>query len=422
MKRLFCLMMFSLQLAGAAWSTPVDVSSVGGERAQVEFDAHGNAMAIFTGIPGGTFTLQASTLPFGGNWTTPKTLTTNNVGFPIPAVSYLALDPQGNAVVIWQEITNGGLNIDILSSTYISGTWTPITIKINSGIALGQYLQVAVDASGNAVAVWMDSMNVIYWAALPFEQTSWTMPAMLAAGTLPQVAVAPDGNAIAVWVNGANEIDSMTLPLGAMAWTNLTTLSPIGVIASVPMIEIDPNGNGLAVWLTNTNLIQSSTFLSSTMSWTNLQSLTTSAIPAYESLELDSHGNAILVWDDSANQVHSSTLPFAGSWTAEELISPFGTTPQVAVDHHGNAAVIFLGSPDFPYTSTRIAGGSWTAPVLLSSTQLFPSVLSIAMDPYGNALALWGKANTGPTQSSFLLHPSARIRSDRAFLRPINRR
>ncbi len=407
-------MIFSLQLIGATWSPPVVISAEGGFQPNVEFDSRGNAVAIW-GTNTMPFTLQGASLPFQGVWSAPAPLSVNFFG------SYdLAVTPEGNAVAVWEEALPGPV-FSIHSASFIDGVWKPsITIKDPSGV-ISQTITVGVDDHGNAVAVWLDSANIIYWAALPAGDTSWTLPIILAMGTSPQVDVAPDGTAIAVWVNAVNQIDAAILPLGGGMWVHFNTISPLALTASLPAIEIDPNGNAVAIWLISTNLIQSSMLVSGATLWTNLQNIPTLTPPLTADLALDSHGNAIVAWQKTSDLVQSSTLPFGGAWTAPEVIANAGFFPEVAVDHHGNAVVVY-STGGLLYSSTRIVGGTWTEAILLSNPATPTVSGAVAVDLYGNALVVFSPFLSGPTQSRSLFHPSARIRSDRAFLRPAIRR
>jgi hypothetical protein len=69
-----------------------------------------------------------------------------------------------------------------------------------------QHLQVAVDPSGNAVAVWKQSDGALdnIWANRYTVGFGWGMAELIETEDLgdaerPQIALDPEGNAIAVW-------------------------------------------------------------------------------------------------------------------------------------------------------------------------------------------------------------------------------
>src|SRR3972149_5294629 len=86
------------------------------------------------------------------------------------------------------------------------GWGTPILLELdNAGHAY--YPQVAADASGNAVAVWwqFDGVRVNIWANRFVPGVGWGTAALLETdnagnAAYPQVAVDPSGNAVAVWM------------------------------------------------------------------------------------------------------------------------------------------------------------------------------------------------------------------------------
>jgi hypothetical protein len=130
-------------------------------------------------------------------------------GISLPQV---ALDAQGNAIVVWQQSVNPGEPTNIYTSRLEhppGSTWSePVQI---SAIAAGPASapQLAMDAAGNATVVWLQEGSVP--GAAPrlgsnhFTPTGgWggaQRPAMPGAGSAsaPQLAVSAGGQAVAVW-------------------------------------------------------------------------------------------------------------------------------------------------------------------------------------------------------------------------------
>ncbi len=145
----------------------------------------------------------------------------------------------------------------ILVCPLMSATWSapPLDASLTGGNA--DVPQVAVDPNGNAVAVWQrfdGASTIIQSATLSFGSTAWSPITDLSAAGQdaidPQVAVDASGNAVAVWSrnDGANTIiQSRTKPLN-MPWSVITDdLSVAGENASLPQIGVDPVGNAVAV-------------------------------------------------------------------------------------------------------------------------------------------------------------------------------
>ena len=129
--------------AAGGWSAPVPLPISGGS-AVAAVNASGAAAAITSGqTASGTAAVSVSTSADGHTWTAPVTLGPGGE----PAV---ALAPNGRTVAVWQGfsgITSTGVQASVLVP---GGTWSaPVTVA-----PAGINPQVAVDAAGDAVAMW----------------------------------------------------------------------------------------------------------------------------------------------------------------------------------------------------------------------------------------------------------------------------
>jgi hypothetical protein len=95
--------------AGGAWQAPERLSPYGqsAEDANVAFDAHGDAFAVWeaysSDVPEGHahFSIQAAVRPVGGAWQAPVDL--SPVEAPGSVHPSLAVDAQGDAIVTWNR-------------------------------------------------------------------------------------------------------------------------------------------------------------------------------------------------------------------------------------------------------------------------------------------------------------------------------
>ena len=116
--------------------------------------------------------------------------------------------------------------------------------------------KVAVDATGEAAVVWTryNGSNDVVQAALKPAGEPWGKPATLSeAGqeaSEPQVAVDAAGDAIAVWTryNGSNDVVQAAVKPAGEAWEKAATLSEAGQNASEPQVAVDPAGDATIVW------------------------------------------------------------------------------------------------------------------------------------------------------------------------------
>src|ERR1051325_6115370 len=72
------------------------------------------------------------------------------------------------------------------------------------------------------------------------------------------------------------------------------------------------------------------------------------------------------------------------------------SSPQVAIDPAGDAVAVwtrFNGTNTIIQSASRPAGGAWSAPLDLSAAGQNASSPQIAVDPAGNAVAVWTRSN-----------------------------
>ena len=194
--------------AGASswWSSPIDLSAPSDDPSipQVAVNAQGDAVAVWNGEIGVNVVAQAAVRKAGRTWQAPINISAPSTLDLDPRV---ALDAQGNAVAVWRRY-DGNEYIVQSAARPENGRWrAPVNLSAAGHSAGGA--QVAVDPQGNAVAIWQrfKSRNVIaVQSAVRPVGGSWQAPVELSASvqdssTHPQVAVAATGDAVAVWKN-----------------------------------------------------------------------------------------------------------------------------------------------------------------------------------------------------------------------------
>ncbi|UUY06066.1 hypothetical protein LRS13_11290 [Svornostia abyssi] len=265
-------------------------------------------------------------------------------------------------------------------SAAASGWLTPVSASDAGQNA--EAPQVAVDADGDAVAVWRrsDGTNERVQAATRTPGGAWTTPITLSAAGQdaydPQVAVRPNGDAVAVWrrSDGANQrVQAATRPAGG-AWTTPGTLSDAGNDAYEPALAVGANGDATTVWGRHDGAnarVQAATRPAGG-AWTSPDTVSTAGQDAYPGqVGVDASGNATAVWyrSDGANmRVQAATRPAGGAWAAPDTLSASGQGadyPHVAVGANGDATAVwrrFDGSNQRVQAATRPAGGAWTTP------------------------------------------------------------
>lgn len=143
------------------------------------------------------------------------------------------------------------------------------TILISSGFAHADVInsasipEIAFDGSGNFVAVWgaMDQttgLNVIQASSYSVLSGEWSVPTTISAldqnSNTPLVAMNSSGNAIAIWTaddGTTNWLAGSTLPLGG-DWSSIFHVSSgTQIVLSSPedyRMQIDNSNNIFVVW------------------------------------------------------------------------------------------------------------------------------------------------------------------------------
>ncbi|MDD3519066.1 MAG: hypothetical protein PHQ14_12015 [Chromatiales bacterium] len=126
----------------------------------------------------------------------------------------IALDGSGNAVAVWQQ--HDGAAWRVYANRWDGSAWSG-AVLIDAGAINVYDPQVAQDGSGTAVAVWRQSdgaNNRIY--ANRWDGSAWSGATLIDAGSndayTPQIALDGSGTAVAVWSENYRIYASIFLP------------------------------------------------------------------------------------------------------------------------------------------------------------------------------------------------------------------
>ena len=303
----------------------------------------------------------------------------------------------------------------------VAPNWgTAVLIESNSSDD-AQYPQIAIDSTGNAIAVWQqfDGSRYKIQANRYVLNVGWGTPVTIdtggtgSAGT-PQIAMDPAGNAIAVWLqwNGTRfGIFANRYTAGGSWGTAVAIDTGSSGASSNPDIAMDPNGNAIAVWeqydgtLTRDS-IRANRYAVSGNAWGTAATIDSGGTgntgpSSNPRVAMDSNGNAIAVWEQTAG-VRSNIRAnlYTGSWGAAGLIETDDTgnayLPQVAMDSNGNAIAVWEQSNGLRFSihaNRYTAGGNWGTAEAIDSGGSGSTGDSgnaqIAMASGGTAIAVW---------------------------------
>jgi hypothetical protein len=327
--------------AGSGWGAKMQVSSTGNSP-DLSVSSDGSAMAVWT-YGGNVFASHYTT----ATWNAPTNM---GSGFS-PKV---AMNAVGNSVLIFNkyDATQNVYGVEAIRYTAGSG-WGSLT-RIDSENASASEPRVALDGSGNAMAVWVQS-NSIYanqsasgsgWGTATPLQTYSTAPSS------PDLAMNSAGAAAAVWVQADSIYASRYLP--DTGWSTAATIESANQAASSPSVAIDGQGNAVAAW-TQSSLSAQSMYASTYAGggWGAPMLLSDSAGPGQPSVAMDSLGDAIAAWAQATGSLYATRFTAASGWGPASPVEGGAGAAwdyQAAIDETGKAFVL--------WSQESTAGGS----------------------------------------------------------------
>lgn len=408
---------------GYSWGLPgrIDSEGVYGEPA-LAVSSSGSAVAVWVQYDGA---VEANNFAPGVGWGAPVRI--EGTVETYASEPDVAIDPDGNAMAVWYA---GGTPATIMASRFSpTSGWTPAApIDPNAGPDDSAYYpRVAMDASGNAMAVWQQS-----WAGMTAIAASryvpgegWDAPQRIDAESTgypyePRgVAMDPSGSAIAIWTGddgeGGNVFANHYTPEDG--WETPTAINDRGSgWAQSPELAMDGSGNGIVVWPQDdfeagTAFITANHF-TPTGGWGTAGPIEDSLSYSREPhVAMNDNGTAMVVWLGSA---HGSELvsgiwslrytPTDGWETEPLLVQTLGDSstsdshPRVAVDPSDDALLVWRaygGNEDQIWSSHYTPADGWDSSVIISFAGLswgkgyHPQV---GIDGSGKGIAVWSES------------------------------
>lgn len=283
-------------------------------------------------------------------------------------ITSLAMNADGIALTVGTESKQGGY-AGIVANRYLPGAgWTGTEIRANS-LSVSTDPHVAVDAAGNAMAVWHQGPAIFakLFAPNPGRGWAWSTAEVVGIGTSPRVAISPEGDALVVWEQSGR--------IQARLWNRAEE-----GLADVPG------------------------------AWWPVQTIGVGSLPqtfrSLSQLDIDSHGNAIVGWWHG-NGIYANVFARGAGWGTAELLATNASSPEVAIDEDGNALAVWLQSD-----STVFPDKIWTARGSVRTNRFVPGtgwgqiediqvgagtdllVPRLAMNADGQAFAVWGETDS----------------------------
>lgn len=410
----------------------------GADKPRIAVNASGAAVVVWEQNSGSRKDIWANRYLPGPGWAGAELIETNNAGSAYnPQV---AVDAGGNAMVVWEQVDAG--TTSIWANRYVVGSgWGGSAVQIENQAGNAQFPQVAMDASGNAVVVWQhaDSTpfnDVCGRTPPPLNNIrgnrygvagGWGSDTQIEnqAGNaqFPQVAMDANGNAIAVWQHSDPVIApidcNLLLPTPtdnirtnrfvAGAWGSDAAIDSGAETAGVPQIAIDSSGNAMVVWPQREGgryYIWANRYLAGG-NWGGAAKIENHSVGDAQlpQIAFDGSGNAMAVWqqfDGATNNIWASRYQANAAWGSAELIDNSiddAIAPRIALEAGGNALAVWQQGANL-WSNRYLAGGEWGGAVLIERGNGAAKPPQIVMDGDNNALAVWPQ-NDGARNSIY---------------------
>ncbi len=312
-------------------------------------------------------------------------------------------------------VSQGGLGADVYvgwgeAELIETGSWGPAEVP-----------QVAMDGSGNAIAVWSQSDGTRYniWANLYVVGTGWGAAELIETNDAgdaytPQVAVHESGNATATWSqwDGAFYNIWANQYVVGTGWGTPELVETDGDSYSTgPLVVIDPSGNVTVMWARSYDLLESPEDVLMNRyvdgSWGTPRELDlVDEIVSSRDLAVDDNGNVTFVWTqyvDYHYRIYYSRYYPSSDWSYPFLLSDlnagYSANPCVAFDDYGRGIAVWQGDDSScPNITSRryVIGSGWGPLEPLETFDDDATSPQIAMDGSGNATVVWVQSGVLP--------------------------
>lgn len=185
---------------------PLQPDTESGEEPDAAMDPEGNVIVAWHEWNGSGSSVRANRFTAGAGWDEPQ-----RIGPALPSAQYarVGVDDAGNAIAIWQQADEERYTVWASRYSPASSWGSPEPISLPGGDA--HRPELAVSATGDAVALWIqeDPSGLNLWSNRYVPGKGWGA-AELVAPEMPDgvgcndVAIDASGNALAVWCHNGD--------------------------------------------------------------------------------------------------------------------------------------------------------------------------------------------------------------------------
>ncbi|MGQ9587439.1 MAG: hypothetical protein ACUVT7_03545 [Thermoplasmata archaeon] len=397
-------------VAGVGWGVPasIETSYVGdADWPNVGVDRNGNALAVWTRYDGAVENVMSSRYVPGLGWSTPMLVESSAESASMP---HLAVDSLGNATAVWHQYD--GTRWNIWANRYVVGAGWGTAVPLETSTNPAGNPDVAVDAEGNALAVWAqsDGTRYVVWASLYRHGSGWPPPIVLQSdvsqeGIRPIVEFDADGNAMAVWLQmrALGVLDLWTCRYVKDVGWGSPEVMDTGVSGDIVWryegvgydIAFDGVGDAMVVWSQSDGSRYSpwSCRYAAGTGWEAPTLIETTILwdSSVARVALDSGGTAIAVWE----QMDGSTVRILSSRYLVEDDTPPALTLTSPADGVVNTTAVTVAGMTEPGATLNVGGiwvaiesnGSFSCEIALAEG--LNTIIVTATDAAGNKATAW---------------------------------
>lgn len=382
-----------------SWGTATLIDHLDGVYSpSVAIDAAGNAVAVWSKKDSsGHLSVYAARMVCGV-WSPPQLLENSDYEISSP---HVAINPSGVAVAVWGASSQAG-NFVYANRMTTDGHWGTAQ-QIDSDGEDNSYIQIAIDAAGNALAIW--SLGDTIACNTMNADGVWgthvnVLPSLTQIHDL-RLAMNAAGEAIVAWSQsqgGTYKVRACSVSGGV--WYPPQSLENLVGNFYVHDAAIDDLGNGIVVF-GNSDQIYACRRTGG--SWESPVALNDPAKPAYCSrVAMMGNGDAVVVFaqHDGVNGSVAARRLVSGIWQDLEWVEnenggDAGYPASVATDGKGNAVVVWKQNDGTGYSiwANEFTGGSWGTAWYIETSSNSPNLPFLAMSSDGTAVAVWLENN-----------------------------
>lgn len=408
---------WSFTTAEGQWNTAEIVSASNPnttEIPQITVDKFGNAIAVWHQIDNTIFSIWSNRYSVDTGWGTAELIESSDThAATFPQISM----NEDSAIATWKQ--SDGVEESIWSNRYTNNVgWGEAELIESVNTEVVTVPQIAMDPNGNALVVWTqsDGAEVILWSNTFSEESGWAGEEPVSNNDFgpvgsPKVKIDDAGNGMLVWSQSDGTAESIWANryLVNSGWGIAARIETSDNAASSPVIELDAMGDAIAAWFQTdgTSYSIASNRFTAVEGWGTESAVESSSASALSNLRVgvSDAGRAVVVWrrsDGVRNNIWSNHYTEDMGWSEGELIETDDVsnafTPQLAMDATGNALAIWRhhdGSHQNIWAN-RFVEGTWATPVLLEDDDTGGAFKpKIAMNRQGKAVVVWRQWKSG---------------------------